>query len=196
MISTVKNFLTMEEIGVIEKTIEKLNKSNAWGNHDSGWSGRVINPFILRGQSSGYIADEQDSRCLELLINIRLRVREHILTSRSFSGQIYADTLQIVRWLPGNLQLPHADSQYESGEPHPFHWREQASIIYINSDYEGGEVYFPKHGLEIKPEPGMLATFPGTTEYMHGVRAVESGIRYTIASFWTTDPDKKDDTYQ
>jgi predicted 2-oxoglutarate/Fe(II)-dependent dioxygenase YbiX len=123
-------------------------------------------------------------------------VRDHILSTREFQGKIYADTLQLVRWLPGNSQDPHADSENEDGAPHPFSWREQASIIYINDDFVGGEVYFPDYDLELKPEAGMLVTFPGTTEYMHGVRPVESGVRYTIASFWATDSSKKDDTYQ
>lgn len=196
MISVVKNFITKEELEIVNSTIERLNAANAWGTHDYGWNGRIINPFVLRGHSDAYSADISDKKCLEVLVDIRLRVRDHILTTREFSGPIYADMLQLVRWLPGNDQMPHADSQHENGLPHPYPWREQASVIYLNDDYEGGEVYFPHHGIDIKPEPGMLATFPGTTEYMHGVRAVKSGTRYTIASFWTTDISKKDDTYQ
>ena len=59
-----------------------------------------------------------------------------------------------------------------------------ATIAYINDDYSGGALFFPKLGIEIKPKPGTLLLFPGTEEYEHGVRHVEEGkVRYVIVGF-------------
>ena len=55
-----------------------------------------------------------------------------------------------------------------------------ASIIYLNDDYEGGELYFLDHGLSIKPKKGDLIYFPGTYNFAHEVKAVISGTRYTV----------------
>ena len=45
---------------------------------------------------------------------------------------------------------------------------------------------FPdKDNFEPKIKPGMLVLFPGTLEYLHGVKEVTQGVRYTIASFFT-----------
>lgn len=61
---------------------------------------------------------------------------------------------------------------------------EYAAIIYINDDYTGGELFFSKLDLRIKPEPGTLVIFPGTEEYEHGVHPVGPGpIRYNIPAF-------------
>jgi Rps23 Pro-64 3,4-dihydroxylase Tpa1-like proline 4-hydroxylase len=59
-----------------------------------------------------------------------------------------------------------------------------ATILYLNDNYEGGELFFKNVGLEIKPEKGSLIIFPGTEEFSHGVNAVKSGpIRYVIVGF-------------
>lgn len=54
-----------------------------------------------------------------------------------------------------------------------------ATLIYINSDYDGGEIYFPELGIEIKPSIGDLLCFPDTPDFVHGVKPILNGIRYT-----------------
>lgn len=59
-----------------------------------------------------------------------------------------------------------------------------ATIIYINDDYSGGEIFFTNKNLELKPKPGSLLIFPGNDEFDHGVRHVQSGpIRYVLVGF-------------
>ena len=57
-------------------------------------------------------------------------------------------------------------------------------IVYLNDDFEGGELVFPQHNLTIKPEKGMLIAFPGNLYFHHEVKEVKSGTRKTI-SLWT-----------
>ena len=60
-----------------------------------------------------------------------------------------------------------------------------ATLIYINSDYEGGEIYFPDLGIEIKPSIGDLVCFPDTPDFVHGVKPIIKGTRYT-SPCWIT----------
>lgn len=61
---------------------------------------------------------------------------------------------------------------------------EYAAVLYINDDYTGGELFFSKLDLQIRPEPGTLMIFPGTEEYEHGVRTVGPGpVRYNLPTF-------------
>lgn len=61
---------------------------------------------------------------------------------------------------------------------------EYAAVLYLNNDYSGGELFFPKLGYEIIPEPGTLIIFPSTEEFEHGVRPVKEGpVRYVIPVF-------------
>lgn len=59
-----------------------------------------------------------------------------------------------------------------------------SSILMLNSDYEGGELYFEHHGLEVKLEAGDLIMFRGNAENLHGVRTVKEGRRFNFIFFF------------
>lgn len=106
---------------------------------------------------------------------------------------LHSDLMNYARWPPGYELLPHADSENPNGAPHPYPWRDLAVVLYLNDNYEGGEIYFPNLDIEIKPTPGMLVVFPGTLFFLHGVRKVTAGMRHTIASFLTFDASRRYD---
>jgi hypothetical protein len=54
-----------------------------------------------------------------------------------------------------------------------------ATLIYINDNYDGGDIYFPDLNISIKPAAGDLVCFPDTPDFVHGVRPITKGIRYT-----------------
>ena len=60
-----------------------------------------------------------------------------------------------------------------------------ATLVYLNDDYSGGEIYFPEYDLTFKPEPGDLLTFPDNPNYIHGVKPITSGTRYTTPRWFT-----------
>ena len=57
-------------------------------------------------------------------------------------------------------------------------------ILMLNSDYEGGELYFTHHGIELHLEAGDLIMFRGNADNLHGVRAVLSGYRSNVIMFF------------
>lgn len=59
-----------------------------------------------------------------------------------------------------------------------------ACVAYLNDDYEGGEVFFSRFGIDLKPKPGSLLIFPTTEEWSHGVYEVKAGpVRYVLPIF-------------
>jgi hypothetical protein len=59
-----------------------------------------------------------------------------------------------------------------------------ATIIYINNDYNDGEIFFNNVGLKLRPNPKTLLIFPGNEKYEHGVETVSDGpIRYVLVGF-------------
>lgn len=54
-----------------------------------------------------------------------------------------------------------------------------ATLIYINDNYDGGDIYFPELGISIKPGIGDLVCFPDTPDFVHGVKPITNGTRYT-----------------
>jgi hypothetical protein len=56
-----------------------------------------------------------------------------------------------------------------------------SAVIYLNEDYEGGEIAFPRmDNLIIKPSLGDIAIFPSNYIYEHASLPIKSGIKYCV----------------
>lgn len=96
------------------------------------------------------------------------------------------------KWEPGAYARIHSDNTDEHGNSGPFARSRYAAFLYLNDNFSGGLLKFPKQDLEIAPKAGMLAVFDGGFNNMHEVTLIESGVRYTIGSFWD---DREEDAY-
>ena len=57
-----------------------------------------------------------------------------------------------------------------------------SSVGYINDDYDGGELYFDKLNLTIKPKAGDLYLFPSSYIYSHSAMPVTKGVKYSVVT--------------
>jgi predicted 2-oxoglutarate/Fe(II)-dependent dioxygenase YbiX len=55
-------------------------------------------------------------------------------------------------------------------------------VGYLNDDYEGGELFFDKLNLKIKPQAGDLYLFPSSYIYSHAAMPVTDGTKYSIVT--------------
>jgi hypothetical protein len=56
-----------------------------------------------------------------------------------------------------------------------------SAVIYLNDNYEGGEIYFPRlDNLTVKPEYGDIAIFPSNYVYEHASLPIKSGTKYCV----------------
>lgn len=88
------------------------------------------------------------------------------------------------KWEPGAYAGIHSDNTDAKGNSGAFTRSRYAGFLYLNDNFEGGILKFSSQGVEIRPEVGMLAVFDGGFNNMHEVSLIESGVRYTIGSFW------------
>jgi len=96
------------------------------------------------------------------------------------------------KWEPGAYARIHSDNTDAEGKSGAFTRSRYAGFLYLNDNFEGGLLKFPNQDIEIKPQVGMLAVFDGGFNNMHEVSLIESGVRYTIGSFWD---DREEDAY-
>jgi hypothetical protein len=59
--------------------------------------------------------------------------------------------------------------------------------MYINDDYDGGDISFYINGNEFnyKPEPGSIVIFPSKPPFYHGVKKVSNGEKFLVRKFIT-----------
>jgi len=187
-IVTFENFMTEEELLRLNAFIRNNNSWDITETHynENGtviydadyWANRVATyPTIVK----------IDSEIPDLIEKMVARLK--IEVDKFFSVDASPTSPAMVRWLPGQLQMPHADKELhtgpDAGKPNDFPYYDLAGLFYINDDYEGGELYFPKQGIQFKPKAGAAYFFPGDMNYIHGVTEIKSGIRYTVPFFWT-----------
>lgn len=98
---------------------------------------------------------------------------------------------QILVYHPGGHYKPHIDGEslFNDGSG-VLTWkrnvdRDISMVIYLNDDYEGGEIVFPQQAISIKPRKGMLLAFPSHHQFLHGVNPVRNGVRYAIVNWFS-----------
>jgi len=165
------NFIEIEDLKIIQKFLPTINE---WTYDASYWQNR---------QCSFDILSRINLDVYNLIDKYILKMK--YLLEDTFKVKVSVRPPVIIRWFPGLEQQPHADKQLNDGSPNPFPTYDLNSLIYYNDDFEGGELYYPQHDIQVKPKPGLAVAHPGDINYLHGVKKVTSGERFTTPSFYT-----------
>jgi hypothetical protein len=188
MIQSRENFMTEEELKFLSNAAKNISIWDVTETHynDEGtviydstyWENRVATSNTL---------DLNDVKINPMISALQERLKSEV--DKFFNVDAWPTSTAIVRWLPGQLQMPHADKELHEGDnagkPNDFPWYDIAGLFYLNDEYEGGELYFPNQGIQFKPKAGAAYFFPGDLNYIHGVTEIKSGIRYVIPFFFT-----------
>jgi predicted 2-oxoglutarate/Fe(II)-dependent dioxygenase YbiX len=67
-----------------------------------------------------------------------------------------------------------------------------SSLVYLNDDYEGGELWFPYIDLKFKPKKGDVLFFPSTYIFAHGAMPVTEGIKYSAVTMFDYKDNNKE----
>jgi hypothetical protein len=114
----------------------------------------------------------------------KIREKMQVSVEEWLGSPVKNVTMSGHKYPKGSYAAPHSDSSELDGTPNAWQMNKYACILYLNNDYEGGAIYFPQHDLDIHPGAGSLVVFEGSHEYLHGVREITEGDRFTILAFW------------
>ncbi|MEJ0019241.1 MAG: DUF6065 family protein [Acetobacteraceae bacterium] len=153
---------------------------------ESYWRGRIV--FF-----ADVLARHPDAAAL--MRRAQQRITERLQQFYALEAPVYADTVQLVQWREGMYMPPHADRANPDGTRHDMPHRDFGSIVYLNDDYAGGELYFTRLDMVLKPKAGMLVAFTGGWHHEHAVLRVNAGLRLTMPAFYTFDRGRLDTTF-
>lgn len=84
---------------------------------------------------------------------------------------------QVLRYSGGNEYKEHQDD----GPKTP---RRVSGLLYLNGNFEGGELHFPYLNFTYKPYGGDVLIFPSGAPYTHAAKPVTEGTKYSVVSWW------------
>lgn len=124
-------------------------------------------PF-LHNRSDSYAGIELRSMFQSLLND---SLHDYMRSNNVLRMEPLKSTLTASKLLEGQDMFVHRDTPMLESDSF-------IAQLYINDDYEGGELFFPDHEYIYKPVAGDLAYYRMADS--HGVRKLINGVRYTI----------------
>lgn len=86
------------------------------------------------------------------------------------------DTYGVLKYGAGQFFSNHIDD-------HKDYPRRVSTVYYLNDNYTGGEINFPRFGITFKPKANQMIVFPSNYMYNHSVSPVIEGNRYAVVSW-------------
>jgi len=182
----IKNFMTQDELNKINEVIGQTTQRD-WETHYlssvsdfcmAKFGRRDVDNLIAEGKfeiTEGWADKNLSIYESGISRPIESRLSSIILEcnpSLDFAG------LSTIQRLPPSAELKsHVDQDTDPSIRY-------AAVMYINDDYNSGEIFFKKRQIVLKPKSRDLLFFPGNSEYEHGVRRVSDGpVRYVMVGF-------------
>lgn len=149
-----------------EYSIKHDNKFSDYGNSEQEFKVHTYHEI-----------QREDQELLDIMQEYAHKVYDYVVENFDGPFSEFLDTkTHIARFEPGMGMHEH----FDSSRPNDI-----ATLVYINDNYDGGEIYFPDHGVGFKPQPGDLLCFPDNPDFVHGVKAVSGAVRYTTPRWFT-----------
>lgn len=169
-----EDFLTQEQAEHLIDVLESQAKSK--------WSinSQEEDDYVLWDGKS-VLLQQMDNLDINVIIDLETRTR---IIYESFYPELANKVRQssifcINKFTEGDSMSVHTDRGPHSMNNDIIH----GMVIYLNDDYQGGEIHYPQQQLSIKPKARSLVIHPAEEPYQHGVLPVVRGNRYTITLF-------------
>lgn len=180
----VTEFFTKEEC---EKFITYLESASSEWQESCFYNERIMDPTAPVRLNTTTLFDQQ-------YLN-DLRGRLQIVAEDVFNRKLRNLSLSAQKWLTGSYAGDHSDNSELDGTPNAWRENKLVTIIYLNDNYTGGELYFRDHGISISPKLGSVVVFDVGIGNVHGVKTITSGERITVMCSWDYADSEYDEEY-
>lgn len=158
---------------------------------DSNWRHAEVETESYNSETifQGVNKNIRNTKVLDLQLPYRVR-NEYFLISQAIyqCADAYANNYGIYFTSMENPQVLHYDTGEGFYEPHmdasAANARVFSSLLYLNNVDEGGETYFNRIDLSIKPQAGTLIMFPANYVYLHEARPPISNDKFALVTWF------------
>jgi Rps23 Pro-64 3,4-dihydroxylase Tpa1-like proline 4-hydroxylase len=171
-----KDKILIKQLNGVE--IEKIVESYSESKWSQGGIAESRYKYSKDLKKSTDLRDASSTTPCLILQNFVTKEVEPILSeySKTYDIDFYKTEYQLVRYKEGQFFKEHTDATDEFP-------RKISILIYLNSNYSGGEIVFTKLSMPIKPEKNTLIMFPSSEEFSHSAEPIKSGTKYVIVGF-------------
>ena len=182
-INLYKNAIPKEQgISIINTLENTINDSR----NNFQWQGATVRDFQIIEESRNCVDFKYKKENINMsepgaqnLIDIHKQVEDRLdlclrhYESLWYLSMQYKEAFNFVKYNPGKYFKVHSDDG-------PYYTCTISSVVYLNDDYDGDEIAYPRHDLIIKPEAGDILINPSTFVYEHASLEVRSGQKYAV----------------
>jgi predicted 2-oxoglutarate/Fe(II)-dependent dioxygenase YbiX len=138
------------------------------------------------------ILSERDSELGKAIADLDRRVAAEVKVGWGVSEAIPHHPGNFYCYRDGGFYHPHSDAQSIHIFPHRIvtrriQPRDVSSVLYLNDNFEGGDLVFLHTGQVVRPKKGALILFHSGWQNDHQVTPVV-GTRYCVANWFETTP--------
>lgn len=182
-INLYRNAISQEDC---QRLITMLEEEISLGKSGIQWNGAKVNGKerttharncydlkFKKDQLGKYISDSDVLKeCYDIVDDGLNKSLRHYESIWNFNIN-YKEAFNFVKYLPGEFFKVHADHG-------PYYTCTVSAVVYLNDDYVGGEIEFPRHNLILKPKAGDIILFPSNFVYEHASLNISSGTKYSV----------------
>ena len=169
---------------VLKKNIEwKPKKSCSIKNSFSTINKKTRDTSTFGVQYAGQIKDITATNPGEVF---NLSLNNIFFEHFSLIEKDYLDSYGIIcDWHDSYGILKYGEGQFFSNhiDDHKDYHRRVSTVYYMNDNYTGGEINFPRFEITFKPKANQMIVFPSNYVYNHSVSPVIEGNRYAVVSW-------------
>lgn len=184
-VRVVPNFLSIVECAAWIDYINELERSRPqdFTKYESSDGYRIALQFgeQIAGRRT---LDDIPEKELEIR-NIFSRIVKETGSAFSDINELFVSTFWLAKQYPGSVIHFHEDTD-GGADSHIVY----SSLVYLNSQADGGELRFPRFGYTYTPRAGDLVVFDTQQAGMHGVMKIFEE-RYSLPVWMTRDPSLK-----
>ena len=141
--------------------------------------GSIAMPYD-RNDTENFIGDqnmiETQQKVHDILLPIFTSIEDDYMIDFGIKKRTWHSRLEILKYDVGQFFENHIDTV-------PGILRTVSMVMYLNDDYSGGEIVFPRFDLAIKPPKNSMLVFPSNYVYNHSAEKVTAGSKLAVASF-------------